>query len=101
MIALYHRVTPEDTFEVAAQMLFDLVLKAEAEFPGKPRSLYLDVDGHRNDAGGFDPDMFELLKDFLLGYLVQYLSEVRTPLYRATNPKQVDDLPEDLVIATA
>lgn len=100
MIALYHRVTPEDTFDVAAQMLFDLVLKAEADFPGQPRSLYLDVDGHRNAAGGFDPDMFELQKDFLIGHLIRYLSEVRTPMYHLTNPNQVDDLPEDLVIAT-
>lgn len=101
MIALYHRVTPEDTFEVAAQMLFDLVLKAEADYPGQPRSLILDVEGHRNDAGGFDHDMFELQKDFLIGHLGQYLSELRTPLYHVRNPNQVDELPEDLVIATS
>lgn len=100
MIALYHRVTPEDTFEVTAQMLFDLLLKAVAAHPGQPRSLYLDIEGHRNDAGGFDPDMFELQKDFLIGHLGEYLSEIRTPLYHVKNPNQVDDLPEDLVIAT-
>lgn len=100
MIALYHLVRPEDTFEATAQMLFDLVLKAEAEYSGQPRSLLIDIDGHRNDAGGFDLDMFELQKDFLIGHLIQYLSEVRTPIYHLQNPNQIDDLPEDLVIET-
>ena len=43
--------------------------------------------------------MFELQKEFLIGYLLQFLTEVRVPLAHVRNPKpQLEDLPDELHI---
>ena len=47
-VALYHRVMRWENFEKAAKDLVSLVYAAEKKEPGKPRTLYLDIDGHRN-----------------------------------------------------
>lgn len=59
-IALYHRIMKRENFETAAQDLFQLLVNAQKREPNKPRILYVDIDGHRNGAGGFDRDMLEL-----------------------------------------
>ena len=61
-IALYHRIMKRENFETAAQDLFQLLVNAQKREPNKPRILYVDIDGHRNEAGGFDRDMLELGK---------------------------------------
>lgn len=40
-----------------------LVYAAEKKEPGKPRTLYLDIDGHRNAQGRFDADMRSSKRD--------------------------------------
>jgi hypothetical protein len=98
-IAIYHVVYPHEGFEEAAQALFTLVQEAQRRHPGKPRKLYLDIEGHRQSGGGFDPDMVELQQEFLLGFLSPYLSEIHAPLVRATNTKpQANELPPTFVI---
>jgi len=62
-IALYHRVMKRENFETAAKNLFDLLVSTQKKFPNKPRALYVDINGHRNTAGSFDNDMFELQKE--------------------------------------
>lgn len=97
--ALYHVVYAHETFEHAAKTLLDLVRMAEETEPGAPRRLYLDIDGHRNASGGFDADMLELQNEFLLGFLMPFLSEATCPLIRVQNPKpQVNNVPETLTI---
>ena len=92
---LYHVVYKHETFEQAARALVDLVAFSQRESPGEARSLFLDIEGHRNPEGGFDHDMFELQKEFLIGYLLQFMTEIRTPLYHVRNNKgQRDDVPE-------
>ena len=98
-IAIYHLVYAHEGFEEAAQTLFTLVQAAQRRHPGKKRNLYLDIEGHRQSGGGFDPDMVELQQEFLLGFLSPYLSEIHAPLVRATNTKpQENALPPTLVI---
>jgi len=98
-IAIYHVVYAHEGFAEAAQTLFTLVQEAQRFHPGNPRNLYLDIEGHRQSAGGFDPDMVELQDEFLLGFLGLYLSEIHAPLVRATNTKpQANELPPALVI---
>jgi hypothetical protein len=100
-IALYHLVYAHEGFEEAAQAVFTLVQAAQQRHPGKKRTLYLDIEGHRQGGGGFDPDMVELQQTFLLGFLSPYLSEIHAPLVRATNTKpQANELPPTLVIQT-
>jgi len=98
-VALYHLVYENEGFEESAQHLFKLVKDAQSKCPGKKRLLFLDIDGHRNSEGGFDTDMLELQKDFVLGFLNQFLSEIHMPLLNAENSNpQSDDIPESLII---
>lgn len=101
-IAIYHVVYAHEGFEQAANVLHELVCRAIETSPGQRRRLFLDIEGHRNKAGGWDHDMFELQRDFLLGFLMPFLSEIKTPLYHAANPTaQRDDLPVELIIHPA
>jgi hypothetical protein len=98
-VAIYHVVYAHEGFEESAQALFRLVQNAQRQQPGKKRNLFLDIDGHRNNEGGFDSDMHELQNEFVLGFLSQFLSEIHAPLFHAKNPKpQSDDIPPELII---
>ena len=67
--------------------------------PGKKLKLFLDIDGHRNSNGGFDTDMLELQKDFLLEFLGQYLTEIHAPLIKVRSEKpQLNDVPPELIV---
>ena len=97
--ALYHVVYAEEDFEESAKALFKLVQRAQRLLPGNERKLYLDIEGHRNSEGGFDADMLELQKDFLLGFLSSFLSEIHSPLVSVTNPGvQENDIPPAIII---
>lgn len=102
-IAIYHVVYFHEDFEDAASKLFELVRGAERRTPGKRRALFLDIEGHRNDQGGYDQDMLELQRDFILGQLMPYLSEVHFPLIgHIVNPKpQRNDVPDELILKPA
>ena len=67
-IVLYHRVMRRENFEKAATDIFNLLKSAQTKSPNVARILYVDIDGHKNDQGGYDNDMFELQKDFGLGF---------------------------------
>ena len=100
-VCIYHVVYEHEGFEESARTLFELVKRAQETAPGKRRVLVLDIDGHRNGAGGFDGDMVELMTDYMSGLLLRYLAEVRTPLYHAKAPTpQNDDIPDTLEIMT-
>jgi hypothetical protein len=89
----------EENFERCVQRLFKLLQFAQEKEPGASRILYLDVQGHRNMAGGFDRDAFELMSDFLCSVLMQYLTEAWTPLVHLENLEgQRNDMPSQLVI---
>ncbi len=101
-IAIYHRVMRREDFAKAAKDLISLVRTAEMQNPGKPRILYLDIDGHRNKQGGFDADMTELQTEFGLGFLSQFLTEAHFPLASVQNTKeQRNDVPDKLEIFNA
>ncbi|MEU7165324.1 HNH endonuclease [Streptomyces morookaense] len=98
-IALYHDMRVEEDFTKCATRLFSILKRAAAANPGAPRYLFLDVQGHRNAAGGFDADAFEIIREFLLGFLGPYLTEISTPLYRVRIPgPQREDVPDVLNI---
>ncbi|SIO36381.1 hypothetical protein SAMN05444166_4113 [Singulisphaera sp. GP187] len=98
-VALYHNVYRNEGFEEAALTLFKLVQDAQVKSPNQRRTLFLDIEGHRNEQGGFDSDMFELQQEFLIGFLSQFLSEIHCPLVAITNPKgQKNEIPDRLDI---
>ena len=96
-IAIAHRVLAHEDFDQTAQILLQLLTKAQREFPGAKRSLVLEIDGHRNSNGGFDDDMLELLSNFMQEFLLQFLTRVVTPLAEIRNPNpQNHAIPEEL-----
>jgi hypothetical protein len=98
-IAIYHTVFEGDSFAAAARTLFCLISTAQKSMPNQKRVLYLDIEGHRNKAGGFDADMLELQKDFILGFLLPFLTVVHMPLMSAENKKMQDNnIPEELAV---
>jgi hypothetical protein len=98
-IAIYHVVFENEKFETAARTLAKLVYEAQQTAPNRKRFLYLDIDGHRNKKGGFDADMFELQRHFLMGFLMPYLTQLHIPLSGVANNKlQRNDIIADLEI---
>lgn len=98
-VAIYHVVLENEDFAIAAKSLFQLVQEAQKQFPGRKRELFLDIEGHRNTNGGYDRDMFELQKEFLLEFLGAYLTKINTPMYSVENSRlQENDIPDELKI---
>lgn len=98
-VAIYHRVMRRENFETAAKDLIGLLAEAQKTQPDRPRKLYLDIDGHRNEAGGFDADMLELQKEFGIEFLLQYFTEVHFPLGTIANQgEQNNDVPDHFEI---
>ena len=96
-IAIAHRVLAHEDFNRSAQILLVLLIKAQRQYPGKKRSLYLEIDGHRNSGGGFDDDMLELQSKFMGEFLIQFLTSAETPLGAFQNPNpQNNEIPESL-----
>lgn len=97
--AIYHNVFAHEGFEESANILIELLKSSQQEYPNGKRTLYLDIEGHRNEQKGFDKDMFELQRFFILGFLMPYFSEVHLPLVSVKNKKpQNNDLPEEFLI---
>lgn len=94
-IVIYHLVLENEDFIIAATHIHKLILDAQNQFPNRSRFLYLDIDGHRNEKGGFDKDMYELQRHFLLGFMTQYLSRLYIPLVAVQlNKPQRNDVPD-------
>lgn len=105
-VLILYTVLSDEGFEHAASALVEMVYQAQKQFPGEPRILCLDVEGHTN-ADGFDADMFELQQEFAMGFLLSYLSELHTPLLHAQgvavhNQKwQNNDVPNEFYVVNS
>jgi HNH endonuclease len=98
-IVLYHAVFEDEGFEISVKYIHGLLKDAQDNTPNQKRFLFLDIDGHRNKNGGFDHDMYELQRHFLLGFLAPYFTEIHMPLWAIRNKKsQRNDIPEKLGI---
>lgn len=99
---IYHVVFADETFEMAANTIGELLIRSERQFPGLCRHLGLDIEGHRNDQGGFDHDMWELQRSFILGALSPFFSAIHMPLVSVVNSHaQCNDLPDTFRIFPA
>jgi hypothetical protein len=98
--ALYHTVKSTNNFDQSSKSLFQLIIEAQNKTPNTDRHIYLDIEGHRNERGGFDHDMFELQSTFI-GFILPYIKSISTPLCKMINPKkQINSLPfTDLTIS--
>lgn len=99
-VAVYHIVAAEDSFEAAAQAVFAGLIEAQRKYPDWPRVVYLDIEGHAGDAGGFDPDFYEFQQDFWFSTVAPFTTAFETPLTGPLfNPEpQRNDLPDVLRI---
>lgn len=99
-VFVYHDMRKHEDFDETAQALFEIVQLAARKYPGRPRHLYLDIEGHRNPAGGYDADACEILGNFMQEFLGQYLTVFPTVGARLRNPNQSENIPETLDIQT-
>ena len=101
IIVIAHVVSAHEDFDHAAQTLLHLLEDTQRRHPGCPRALYLEIDGHRNAAGEFDHDMFELQTAFMRRFLLQFLVCAELPLGSLENERpQNNILPKELNILT-
>lgn len=91
-VAIYHVMKSREGFDETAKALVELVAAAEERSPGQPRILFLDIDGHRNGAGGLDNDAYEIVSNFMAEMITPFLTEWSHPLgrFRNTNPQRND-----------
>jgi hypothetical protein len=98
-ISLYHVVEAGHDFDRAARDLFALIKEAQDRYPDWPRVLYLDIGGHLDNLGRFEPDMVELQQEFLIAAMGKYLTALDMPLVSVVNPElQSNDVPDSLGI---
>lgn len=98
-IGLYHLVLSNEDLTTAAEMLWKLVFSAQERYPRRPRLLFVDIEGHRNNDGKFDQEMWELQRHFIAGALARYLSEIDMPLIHVRNARaQRNDIPPEFRI---
>jgi hypothetical protein len=96
-VSLYHVVAASDDFETAAQDIFALLKRAEDEFPGWPRVLYLDIEGHLDEKGRFENDFVEFQQEFLIAAMGKFFTALALPLVSVVNPNpQSNDVPDSL-----
>ncbi len=97
-IAIYHVIYETEGFEEAAQDIFLLIKSAQEKDPNKRRILYLDIEGHRNEFGGYDHDMFEIQRYFIMEFMAKYLSEIHLPIIGFKTKQQDNDIPPEIKI---
>jgi hypothetical protein len=100
--AIYHVMRAHETFEETAQALWTGVADAIRHTPGYTRYLVLEIEGHRNQEGGFDRDALEIQTPFVTGTLSPYLTEISMPLLHCRlKAVQRDDMPVEVIIRAA
>ncbi|MCW3105173.1 MAG: endonuclease [Bacteroidetes bacterium] len=98
-IVFYHAILPKDTFEDAARVMFSSIYETQKKYPNQERYMYIDIDGHRNEKGAFDHDMYELQCYFNLNVILPYVTRIYSPLISVQNKfPQRNDIPESLEI---
>ena len=98
-VSIYHVVKDSDNFDKAAQEIFGLVAEAQKRYPDWPRVFYLDIQGHLDQMGRFEPDMVELQQEFLIAALGKFLTAIDMPLVSVVNPDVQDNqVPDSLGI---
>lgn len=99
-VSIYHVVAEDDSFEDAAAEAFGLLKKAQGDFPDWPRVLYIDIEGHEGEQGGFNADFYEFQQEFFFSTLAPFLTGFDLPLTGALISPDVqrNDVPDELVV---
>jgi hypothetical protein len=78
-VLIMHVMTIEENFERCAYRLHEMLKDAQQNSPDARRILCISVDGHRDEAGDYDRDAWEIINHFIPEILAPYLSEYWTP----------------------
>ena len=99
-VSVYQKVGATDTFDEAATEAFRLIREAQRQYPDWPRVYYLDIEGHKGEQKGFDPDFFEFQQEFWFATIAHFVTAFETPMLGGLiNPNpQRNDLPDDLQV---
>lgn len=83
-IALYHEITEGESAFKAIQNIWNLLRDAyeSDEMDASPDNidLYVDINGHRNEEGGFTADMFLIQKKLFVNIFPAFVDEIHFPL---------------------
>ena len=80
-------------FDTAVQAIFRQLKTLQEKFPNAKRGFTLTIEGHRNAGGGFDEDAYELQVNFVINFLMNYLSHAIMPIGNINNENQRNDIP--------
>ncbi len=99
-VSLYHIVEPDHAFERAAHDVVALLREAEQQFPGWPRTFYLDILGHLDEKGRFTEAFVEFQQEFFFSVVAPFVTAFELPLTGGlVNPDpQRNDVPDRLRI---
>lgn len=92
-IILRCNISLNENFEQAAKKIYRLIYEIGEREPNLKRALVVEIQGHRNEEGGYDHDMFELQYEFLLKCMLPFLHSLHIPLVSVTNAKPQKNLP--------
>ncbi len=89
---ILHTMRADEGFDETAEILMKLIHDTQHKSPDAPRHLVFTVEGHRNDEGGYDEDAWELINNFIPGFLSRYLTQYEHPYaaVRMPNPQRND-----------
>lgn len=100
-VSIYHIVQSTDSFADAVRDTLSLIRDANTQFPGWPRLLYMDINGHTSsERSGFDDDFTEFQQELFFSTMAPFLTAFELPLTGALlNPEpQRNDVPDEIVI---
>ena len=98
-IAIYHMVKPNEDFAKATMDIYRLLKNAQAQHPNRPRTLYVDVEGHKTPSGEYNDNAFEFQKNVVIGFLLKFFTKVHLSLISLENTDpQCNDIPDNLVV---
>lgn len=86
-------ISEKENFEQAAQKIFNAIVNEKKKNKKSKIELIVKIDGHRNEKGGFDNDMFELQMEFLTKSIFKYLYKMTIPLASIINNDIIEDFP--------
>lgn len=78
--ALYHIVHEDETVTDAADAVWSMIEDWYETTDDGKLALAIDIEGHRNDAGGFTSDFYLFQKNICVGLLTAFVDTLITPL---------------------
>lgn len=96
-LALYHMVKQHENFTRAIFDIFRLLKSSQFKHPNCARTLYVDIEGHKNQLGDYNKDAVEFQNNFTTGCLLKFFTKIHLPLFSVENHQtQCNDIPDNL-----